>query len=276
MPITEDACPGVCNTTARRAHDAYDQAVTRHGIEMPLYLDARERWQTAHATWQADAAAWHAPLAWPDEPAEPRRPDTPTPPGTPVAVANPVWCGRCPRIIRAALAELDDTAALLNATVDGHRGAAISGPNGTKALDHKAIIDELDELFGFLVDVEDQWRRARRYPGRPRRARGADARMRSVGWLLGVLDDILLDPWSVEVGLGVLRWQRRLLRLTKSDPASRRSPIRCPQCGERQVSRGDDYFECGSCGRLLNQREYQDEYGRQADEHDHEQQEVRA
>lgn len=276
MPITTDACPGVCNNQARRAWEQYDQAVIRHGYEMELHLDAHERWQHDFPVWQAAVAVWHPPLTWPEEPIEPSEPDRPQQPGIPVALANPVWCGRCPRVIRQALAELDDDAALLNASVDGHRGAAISGPNGVKPLDHKAIVDELDELYGFLVDVEDQWRRARGYPERPRRARGADARMRTVGWLLGVLDDILLDEWSVEVGLDILRWQRRLLRMTKSDPTSRRSPIACPRCGERQVNRGDDYYECTSCGRLLSQREYDDEYARQADEHDHEQQEVHA
>ncbi|MER7500468.1 hypothetical protein AB0L05_27800 [Nonomuraea pusilla] len=266
MPINPDACPGPCNGTARKTWDAYDQAVTRHGFEMELYADAYERHQDA-------LADWRPPLAWPTEPTPPAKPEPPT---IPVPVGNPVWCGRCPRIIRHALVELDDTAAILAAGVDGHRGAAIAGPNGIKPLDHRQIVDELDELFGFLVDVEDQWRAARGYPDRPRRARGADARMRTVAWLIGVLDDILLDPWSVEVGLDILRWQRRLLRMTKSDPTSRRSPIRCPRCSERQIARGDDYYECGSCGRLLNQQEHDNEYARQADEHDHEQQEAHA
>jgi ribosomal protein L37AE/L43A len=88
------------------------------------------------------------------------------------------------------------------------------------------------------------------------------------------LDDILLHPGSVEFGLSVLRWQRRLRGMAKVDPASKRSPIRCPRCRERQVSRREDgYFECG-CGRLLTQAEHDREYARQADEHDHERQEV--
>jgi ribosomal protein L37AE/L43A len=88
------------------------------------------------------------------------------------------------------------------------------------------------------------------------------------------LDDILLHPGSVEFGLSVLRWQRRLRAMAKVDPASKRSPIRCPRCRERQVSRREDgYFECG-CGRLLTQAEHDREYARQADEH--EQQEAHA
>ncbi|MGP3914340.1 hypothetical protein [Nonomuraea sp. 10N515B] len=261
MPITADACPGPCNNQARKAWDAYDQAIIRYGYEMELYANAYERHQ-------ADLAAWRIPLIYP---IEPREPDRPQQPGIPVAMANPVWCGRCPRTIRHALGELDDIAALLAAAVDGHRGAAMAGPNGTRAPAHTVIVDTLDELFGDLVDVEDQWRAARGYPDRPRRARGAHARLVTIGWLLGQLDDILLDPWSVEVGLGILRWHRRLLWMSKSDPASRRSPIECPRCRERQVQRRDDgYYECTSCGRLLNEAEHDREYQEQADEHDHE------
>ena len=266
MPIREDACPGPCANQARKLWSQYDEALTRHDYEMLLHLDAAEHHRQALAT-------WHIPLALPVEPQPPARPE---PPGIPVPVGQPVWCPRCPRVIRHALADLDDTAALLNAGVDGHRGAAISGPNGTKPLNHTAIVEALDELYGDLVEVEDAWRAARGYPERPRRARGADARMRTVAWLLGVLDDILLDPWSVEVGLNILSWQRRLLRMTKSDPTSRRSPIACPRCRERQVNRRDDgYFEC-KCGRLLTQAEHDREYAKQAGEHDHDRQEAHA
>jgi ribosomal protein L37AE/L43A len=266
MPINPEACAGPCNSRARDAWQSYDQAVVEHDIAMEFYADA-------YARYQADVEAWRVPLAWPAEPSHPVQPE---PPSIPVSIANPIWCGRCPRIIRGALAELDDTAALLAAKVDGYRGAAISGPNGVKPLDHTAIIEALDELYGDLVDVEDKWRAARRYPSRPQRARGAHARMVTIGWLQEQLDDILLDPWSVEVGLNVLRWQRRLRQMAKSDPASRRSPIRCPRCRERQVTRRDDgFYECG-CGRLLNQSEHDREYAEQAAEHDHEQQEAHA
>jgi ribosomal protein L37AE/L43A len=265
MPIREDACPGPCAHQARRAWADYDEAVARHDYETLLYLDAVEHYQQA-------VAAWRIPLALPIEPAPPARPEPPT---IPVPVGNPVWCGRCPRIIEHALRGLDDAAAVLAASVDGHRGAAMAGPNGVKPLDHKAIVNELDDLFGFLVGVEDQWRAARGYLARPQRARGADARMRTVAWLVGVLDDILLDPWSIEVGLDILYWHRKLLRMTKSDPASRRSPIECPRCRERQIQRRDDgYFECGSCQRLLTQQEHDREYAKQAEQHDHARQAV--
>ncbi|NUW45568.1 hypothetical protein [Nonomuraea rhodomycinica] len=243
MPINPNACPGICNRAARAAWTSYDQALADHADAM---------------------TAW---LRLPGDDRGPQ-PVAPEQPGMPVHEGEPVWCRRCPSIIRHALGELDDIGALLAASVDGHRGAAMAGPNGVKPLDHRQLVEELDDLFGFLVSVEDAWRPARGYPPRPRRARGADARMRTVGWLLGQLDNILLDPWSVEVGLDILRWHRRLLRMTKSDPTARRSPIECPRCRERQVQRRDDgYYECGSCCRLLNEREHDREYAEQADQH---------
>ncbi|WP_188188017.1 hypothetical protein [Nonomuraea sp. SYSU D8015] len=251
MPIDPNSCPGVCNRRYREAVNAYDLAVDQH-------VAAMQEW-----------------LALPGDDRGPR-PEPPELPSTPFTVGAPIWDPGCSRLIRGALAELDDTAALLAAAVDGHRGAALAGPNGATAPDHKTIVDTLDEVFGFLVEVEDQWRQARGYRPRPHRARGAHARAVCVGWLLDQLDDILLHQGSVEFGLGVLRWQRRLRAMSKSDPASRRSPIRCPRCRERQVSRRDDgYYEC-LCGRLLNEAEHDREYAEQADEHDHQQQEVGA
>lgn len=242
MPITSDACNGPCNHAARNAWNAYDQAVLAHATAMQ---------------------AW---LALPgDDRGE--RPEPPEQPTLPVHISDPAWCNRCPRIIRTALQEIDYTAALLAAGVDGHRGGTRSGLNGMAAPSHTSIIDSLDELFGTLTLVEDQWREARHAPPRPRRARGSYSRTLTIGWLLDQLDDILLHPGSVQFGLDVLRWQRRLRAMTKSDPASTMSPIRCPRCAERQVRRKDDgYYEC-ACGRLLNQNEHDAEYTRQADEH---------
>lgn len=250
MPINSEACNGPCNRMAREDWNAYDAAVDQHA---------------------ADMDAWHN-LPGDDRGPRPEPPQTPT---TAVTLGNPVWCSRCPKLIESALRQANDTASILSAEIDGYRGSAISGPNGTKPLDHKEIINKLDELYGFLVEVEDQWREARRHPARPARARGSHARNTCVAYLLGELADILLHPGSVGFGLLVLHWQWRLLKLSKSDPISRRSPICCPRCKERQVRRrDDDYYECNCCGRLLNQAEHDREYAEQADEH--EQQEVGA
>lgn len=235
MPITDQACPGPCNAQARAAWASYDDAAALHAAEMQLHTDGP-------------------------------RPEPPQPPSVPVTPGQPVWCPRCARLLRAALQELDDIAAMLAAGVDGHREAALAGPNGTKPMQHTAIIETLDELLGWLFQAEDEWRRYRGYAPRPHRARGAHARAMSVGWLAEHWGDLLLDRWSETVGLEVLRWQRRLRALAKADPTSRRSPIECPRCRERQVQRRDDYWECASCGRLMNETEHNDEYARQAAE----------
>lgn len=231
MPISRYACPGPCNRVARQAWDAYDAAL----------------------------AAW---LDRPDRKQE----DKPAPPENPVAVGDPVWDSRCARMIRQAFQELDDLASHLSANIDGYRPLAPLGPNGRAVTTPEGAVETLDELFGKLVEVEDNWREARDLPPRPHRARGGHARRLSIGFLLDELDDILRHPGSVQFGLATLSWQRRLKTMTKSDPVSRASPIRCPRCKERQVKRRDDgYFEC-ICGRLLTQAEHDRAHAAQADE----------
>lgn len=267
MPIHPDACPGVCNNAARRAHEAYDQDVITHGYAVQLYLDAHEQYTERLAT-------WHPPLQ--DPPIEPRRPDTPQKPGMAVPLANPVWCSGCCSKIRNALHRVNELAPVLYADITGHRGAGITGPNGTKPLDPKTVIERLDEMYGDLATVASQWKEVRGHPDRPTPARGGEARQLVIAYLLEQLDHILRHPKSVEFGLTVLLWEKRLVKMSKSEPVSRRSVIRCPRCRELQVTRRDDgYYEC-QCGRLLNQAEHDREKFEQADEYDHERQEVGA
>jgi ribosomal protein L37AE/L43A len=250
MTSSDDGlCPGVCNRQWRIAAEAYDAALAKYA---------------------ADMEAW---LAKPGD-ERGKRPVEPEQPDTPVTRGDPVWCSRCTRTIRASFQELDDLASVLAADIDGHRPAAPLGPNGKPPLTPTGAVDTLDELFGALVNVEDNWREFRRYAPRPHRARGGHARRLSINFLLDELDDILLHPGSVTFGLGVLAWQRRLRKHTKSDPARTLSLIRCPSCKERQVRAKDDgWWEC-LCGRLLNQAEHDREQEAQVDEH--EQQEAHA
>lgn len=264
MPITTDVCPGPCANQARRAWDSYDQAVARHPYELQLH---RERWQNT-------LNAWHPPLLHPVEPPPPARPEPPT---IPVPIANPVWCGRCPAKISNALYRINELAPVIYADITGHRGAAPTGPNGRKPRDPKDVIERLDEMYGDLATVATFWKEARRHPVRPSPARGADARNEVVGYLLEQLHHIVLHPGSVEFGLNVLRWEKRLVEMAKAAPVARHSPISCPRCRDRQVFRGDDgYYTCKTCGRLLNQEEHDRHFFKQAEEHDHERQEAHA
>lgn len=268
VPIREDACEGPCNRAARDAWDGYDQAVDAYPAQLDTYAKAYEQHLAA-------VAAWHPPLL--DFPTEPRPPRQPEPPTIPVAIADPAWCNRCPKMIRNALYQVNDLAPVIYADITGHRGAAITGPNGSKPLDPKEVIERLDEMYGELATVASQWKQFRGHVDRPTPARGSDARNMAVAYLLEQLDRILLHPGSVDFGLGVLRWERRLLGLAKSDPVARRSPISCPRCREPQVRRRDDgYYECETCGRLLNQAEHDREFSDQAEAFEHEQQEVGA
>ncbi|GAA2990565.1 hypothetical protein GCM10017559_08240 [Streptosporangium longisporum] len=215
-------------------------------------------------------AAWRIPLPYPAEPALP----------APVTIrpylGDPVWHPGCVKLIWAALDQLDDLASQAQAEVDGHRDAgARYGRTGITAKTHAGspspVSDTLDELYGDLVKVEDPWRQARGYRTRPQRARGGPARRASIAFLLDELDGILRDPWSVDFGLNVLAWHHRLSKLTKSDPPTRRSPIRCPRCSERQVSRTDDgYYQCQACEKLMSQAEHDRAHSEQADELDQE------
>lgn len=245
ITLYDGICPGPCNNRWRTAHTAYENALTH---------------------WQ------HTP--------DRDRGDRPDPPTTLPRAGNPIWDPGCARIIRTALAELDDLASQAAATADGHRPGADRSQKTTTTKSTPSpspIVDTLDELYGALVEVEDQWRAANNYQARPARPRNGHARRLSIAFLLDELDAILAHPGSVAFGVAALSWQRRLRALTSSDPTAKRSPIRCPRCSERQVGRTDHgtyEYECKACGRLLSQDEHDREYAEQADEH--QQQEVGA
>lgn len=244
MLITTRTCAGPCSKRARDAQVAFHQAQAQH-------VDAMVAWLRTG----------------PDE-----RGPVPAPPQQPVVYVEdgePAFGPRCAQLIRSALVELDDLASLLQANADGHRPGADRSQKTTTTKSKPSpspIVDTLDELYGDLIEVEDHWRDFRGYPARPQRQRGSHARTVTLAWLRDHLDEILSHPWSVGFGLRMLAWQRRLRTMSKSDPASKSSPIRCPRCSERQVKRRDDgYFEC-NCGRLLTQAEHDREHTEQADE----------
>ncbi|MEU8040898.1 hypothetical protein [Streptosporangium sp. NPDC049078] len=252
LPYHPHTCIGPCSKPYRDAVDAYDQALTVY--------------EEALAARPALLAAWRIPLLYPAAPVPPE----------PVTIrahyGDPVWCGRCTRMIRQALDDLDDLASLAQATVDGHRDAgARYGKTGlhlkTSAPSPSPITDTLDELYGALVDVEDNWREFRNHQPRPQRARNGHARRLAISYLRDELDAILAHPASDAFGFATLAWQRRLRALTKSDAVSRRSPVRCRRCSERKMRLEDDgYYKCGTCGTLMSQVEHDREFAEQAEE----------
>jgi hypothetical protein len=270
MGPAEDACPGPCN---RRYRDTW----TTHAENLTAW---RTAWTNAHE----HAAQLLADLPH-DQPPEPelldaldaitlpdglQLPDPPNEPTTPCRIGIPVWCRNCHNRIRAALVELGDLAAMLEAWADGHRGAASGEHVPTRratAPSPSPITDTLDALYGALAEVEAQWREHAGHQPRPSRARGADARQRTLNYLLEQSEHILDNPGSVRFGKGVLAWLSRLQRMAKTDPVVRSRPGRCPRCTWVNVlqTRDDGYTECRNCGRLLSEDEYQDEVVNGAD-----------
>jgi hypothetical protein len=240
---TERACLGPCNNTWRAAWRTYQEDWLA--------------WSVKHAVWESLIAAGHRDAP---EPPEPPRPLVAATPG------EPLWCLRCAGVLGRALAELDDLAALAAAAADGHRGqpATERASSGGPAASPSPVADMLDELYGVLANIEDQWRDARGYDRRPQRddkggaQRGASARTLTISWLGQHLGEILDDPWSATVARNVFAWQRRLQDRTSSAPLASLRPVRCPRCAQRAVRRRDDgYSICRQCGRLLSEQEVQ-------------------
>lgn len=251
-PYATNACPGRCNRKYRRAIDDHETAKVIHEQAMAGY-------QRAHDYWR-DRVEEEGILVF-------REPMPPAPPAEPDIThthGDPVWCSRDAGLIRAALSNLDDLASLLDSWSDGHRGATSGqklGTSGPKAHpgSPSRIADELDDLYGALVQVEDLWRDHRGYPERGQRARDGRARRLVIAFLLEELRDILGNPGSVKFGLGVLAWERRLQAMTTSEPVIQRRPARCPNstCRQRALwTRADGMTECRACGRLLHEHEY--------------------
>ncbi|TDB88332.1 hypothetical protein E1264_11650 [Actinomadura sp. KC216] len=255
MSAEKSPCPGRCNARYRKAVRDFDEATRAYETAMGSWVNARQQVLDVEAATGADDGTRNI-LRGLDE----LRPQPPAPVTIVPTDGAPVWCDRDQAAIRRALVEIDDLAALLASWSDGHRGAG----SGERTSGHRPgsaspspIADTLDELYRALATVETEWREARGLPPRPHRG-AVEARTRTIGWLLGQLDQILHHPGSVAFGRATLAWQRRLQQATRSDPVVRRRPaVPCPRCDRRALrTRDDGYTQCAGCGRLLDEREY--------------------
>jgi len=213
----------------RRAYEAYRQAIIEHADAMDAWVEAGEVG---------------------DPPEEPSLPDVEARQG------EPRFCGRCKALIKVALLDLDNLASELQAGADGHRGnvpeGRVSGSRSSGSPSPTA--DLLDKLYGFLADVEDEWRDTWGYAPRTDRVhRGAHPRSRRIAWLSERLEGILGSEEHVKFGLEVLRWEVVLREQMREDSVGTKSPIRCPHCSERRVVRQKEgFWQCGACTMLLS------------------------
>ncbi|MFC5744802.1 hypothetical protein [Actinomadura rugatobispora] len=256
MERRTDICPGRENAPYVEAWNAYDvdhaawleacdKALQEAGLPLVVLPEGSDK-----------RAALMAPL---------RLPEPPEAPDLPCTIGNPVWCSRCQANILRALRGLDDLASNLESWQDGHRGAH-SGERVSRRTTGPAsaspVADTLDQFYGELVDVEDEWRQQRGYEPRPRRARDGRARRLTLAFLISEAGDLLADPERVTFARRLLHWERLLHGLARSEPVVRRLPGRCPRCRfvNTLQTREDGYIRCRNekCGRLLSEEEYEE------------------
>jgi hypothetical protein len=227
--MSEQACPGTCNRAWREAREQYRQALADYDP-----LDANQSRPIPPAI-----------QAWPGDP----------------------WCGRCKSRIRETLAELDDLAALLLATADGHRAAPgterVSG--SAEQMSPSRAGDDLAELAAMLAGWEAAYRDLRGWPSLTRRGHLASAVTTCVAWLSARLDEVLVTPFAEDFGTEVMRWHREFTGKTKAGVRTLRKPLRCPRPSCRLLTltwtEGDTYVTCGNpdCQARIPLAEYEAE-----------------
>lgn len=224
--MSERVCVGGCNRQWREAQVAYARA--------------DQEWQSY----------------------EPRtRGERPQPPNLTPTMGYPIWCVRDASRVRTQLAELDDLAAHLLASSDGHRQPSgqpkVAGSRGAPS--PSPAVDTIDELYGDLHGWETAYRGED-----PIARRGflAPAVTTVVAWLSQHFDGIIAHPdIGEDFGRDVSRWHRELITRTKTGTGLHRKKMVCPRCEFKSLTwrEGDEYVCCENnlCGRLLSLDEYE-------------------
>ncbi|HTX63307.1 MAG TPA: hypothetical protein VMD28_06685 [Acidimicrobiales bacterium] len=229
--MSEHACPGTCNARYRDALEEYAAALQDYD---PL-----------------DSAT-----------------SRPEPPSIQPWPGEPVWCSNCSPKITVKLAELDDLAALLAATADGHRHAdaaeRVSGsPEPPSASPEH---DDLDDLSTMLGGWESAYRDLRGWPSPPRRGDLASTMTTCIAWLGSHLRGILASDIGADFGREVLQWHRETAARAKAGVRTLRKPLRCPTCGMLTLfwTEGETNVYCAdpNCARVLSLPDYENEVER--------------
>jgi hypothetical protein len=230
------ACPGKCNERYREAWDAHEAAVASYDA-----LDSSQ--------------------------------SRPEPPSLGCWRGEPAWCPPCTSKITTRLAELDDLAALLGATADGHRSSAeaerVSGSSEPASQSQAA--DDLDEMFTMLSSWETIYRELQGWLSAPPRGELASKETGCIDWLRRHLGGILSSDIAADFGLEILQWHQESAGSAKAGVRTLRKPMRCPSRTCRNLTlfwtEGEKNVYCKNpdCGRILSLAEYEIEAERQAD-----------
>lgn len=228
----------------------------------PCNRGYREAWDTYHK-----ALAAYDPL----DPEQSR----PEPPSLPPWLGEPLWCRECAAKVSLRLAELDELAAMLAMTADGHRASAgterVSGSSAHSSPSQAA--DDLDELHSMLRGWEDAYRGLKGWPSPPPRGDLASAETACIAWLARHLRGILACPdIAADFGNEILQWHRDAANRAKAGVRKLTKPMRCPSCQLLTLTwtEGERDVRCGNlpdCGRVMTLADYEAETERLAAEH---------
>jgi hypothetical protein len=235
--MSDQPCPGNCNSRWRKAQDAYRKALAAYD---PL-----------------DAAT-----------SRPEEPDT----SLVREWGAPVWCTEHTSDIRLHLAQLDDLAAIYHQAADGHRGAPVTQRVGgaTVVLSASEAHDDLDDLTSVLTAWEREYRDRMGWPAAPPRGELATVQTSCIAWLGQHLDEILACEVAEGFGKAVLQWQPSMAGKARAGQRTLLLEARC-RCGQRMLTwkEGTDRVECANrdCQRIMSKSAYDDLAADQAEEH---------
>lgn len=180
---------------------------------------------------------------------------------------NPVWCDRDGLLVARCLAELPELLAAIHLEAlygTPSPGARVRRTNSAPPWPGEAARMLTDLIVGGLLTLEDELRYLRGYSPRPDLPEGAAA-SRAIQVLNGSLEWLLqqhpdaADPEAAPGAL-ILRWQYTAVRFTKADvPRTVQKDLPCPSCDLLTLTTvpGEDSVECGNCGLILRDEEYQ-------------------
>jgi hypothetical protein len=235
--MSDQPCAGPCNTKWREAQDAFTEALAAYDP-----LDAAQS-----------------------------RPDRPS---IQPWLGEPLWCGTCAAKVSVRLAQLDDIAAVLAATADGHRAVTLEGrvSGSAEPPSPSQAADDLDELSSMLAEWERIYRALKGWPSPPPRGDLTSFETACIAWLRWKLRGILAHPdIAADFGREILQWHRETAASAKAGVRTLRKPLRCPSCGLLTLvwTEGEDRVDCqnteGGCARVMSYADYESEVEHIAD-----------
>lgn len=182
---------------------------------------------------------------------------------------EPLWCHRCATLVYHCLNEIPALLAAIHLEAlhgTPTPGARVHHTHQTPPWPGEAARILTDLIIGGLTEIETVMRDLRGWSPRPELPEGRAVTTavtilsNSLDWILTHYPDAGCDTESP--GIRILTWQRMAIRFTKADtPRAQVKDLPCPgdKCGLLTLvaTPGTDSIECGNCGLILREEEYQ-------------------